>query len=390
MTKANVNNEKILITGGHLTPALAVIDEFKKYGYNDFLWIGRKKTMRKDVNLSAEFSVIQKDLNIPFKELTNGKIIRFWDVGSFFDFLFNIIKIPIGFIQSIFILLKDRPVIIISFGGYIAVPVVIAGWFLRIPIVTHEQTVVVGKANRIIAKFSKKIFVSWKESLKYFGKLKCKVTGNPVRKEIFSIETNNYKVNEGLKTIYITGGNQGAHIINKTVIQIIETLLAKYNVIHQTGLTSITNDFEKCDRLEKSLTGKTKGTYIVRGNIFGVEIGEVFGKADLVVSRAGANISTELLVLGKPAILIPIPWSLNNEQLMNAKMLGKTALAEIIEEKDLTPEALQENIEKSMKNIKNGKSFDGKSLKTAVKKAKEKVNLNAANIIVKEVLKMIQ
>jgi len=155
-------------------------------------------------------------------------------------------------------------------------------------------------------------------------------------------------------------------------------------------LTSVTNDFEKCDRLEKSLVGKTKGTYIVRGNIFGAEIGEVFGKADLVISRAGANISTELLALGKPAILIPIPWSLNNEQLMNAKVLEKIGLAEIIEEKDLTHEILQKSIEKAMKNIKDMKSFNGKSLKIAVKKAKEKVNLNAANIIVKEVLKMIQ
>jgi len=385
-----MNSKKILITGGHLTPALAVIEEFKKYGYNNFLWIGRKKTMRKDVNLSAEFRVIQKDLNIPFKEIATGKIIKFWDVSSFFDFLFNIIKIPIGFVQSLFVLLRCRPKVIISFGGYLAVPVVIAGWLLRIPSVTHEQTVVVGKANKIISKLSRKIFVSWKESLKYFNKSKCKVTGNPVRKEIFNIETNNYKVNEGLKTIYITGGNQGAHVINEAVIKIIEPLLAKNNVIHQTGLTSVTNDFEKCDRLEKSLVGKTKGTYIVRGNIFGAEIGEVFGKADLVISRAGANISTELLALGKPAILIPIPWSLNNEQLMNAKVLEKIGLAEIIEEKDLTHEILQKSIEKAMKNIKDMKSFNGKSLKIAVKKAKEKVNLNAANIIVKEVLKMIQ
>jgi len=229
-----MNSKKILITGGHLTPALAVIEEFKKYGYNNFLWIGRKKTMRKDVNLSAEFRVIQKDLNIPFKEIATGKIIKFWDVSSFFDFLFNIIKIPIGFVQSLFVLLRCRPKVIISFGGYLAVPVVIAGWLLRIPSVTHEQTVVVGKANKIISKLSRKIFVSWKESLKYFNKSKCKVTGNPVRKEIFNIETNNYKVNEGLKTIYITGGNQGAHVINEAVIKIIETLLAKNNVIHQT------------------------------------------------------------------------------------------------------------------------------------------------------------
>lgn len=387
---SNLAKEKtrFLLTGGHITPALAVIAELRRRGFNDSVFVGRRRTMRGDKRDSAEFEVISHRLGIPFINLTTGKIVRFSNISEFFDFLINISKLPLGFIRAFVILLKHRPKVIISFGGYLAIPIVICGKLLGIPSVTHEQTVVTGIANKIVAKFVNKVLVSWEESLKYFDKAKVVLTGNPVRQEVFNITTNSFVINEKLPTIYVTGGNQGAHVINETVSAIIEQLLKKYNVIHQTGLTSLTRDYEKCLSVEKSLTGKTKGVYIVKGTIYGPEIGEVFNRGDLLVSRSGANIATDILALGKLAILIPIPWSINNEQLKNAKMLEHIGVGKILEEKNLTSEVLLEAIEEGMKNIKRGKDFNGKSLKVTAKKAKEKVNLNAAKLIVDEVLKI--
>ncbi|MBU0976602.1 MAG: UDP-N-acetylglucosamine--N-acetylmuramyl-(pentapeptide) pyrophosphoryl-undecaprenol N-acetylglucosamine transferase [Patescibacteria group bacterium] len=381
---------KFLITGGHLTPALATIEELRSRGYTQFFWFGRKKTMTGDKNYSAEYEVVYKDLNIPFEDIVTGKIVRFKSVSSFISFLINIVKIPIGIIQSLFLLLKDRPTVIVSFGGYIAVPVVIAGWLLRIPIITHEQTVVTGIANKVVAKFAKKVLISWQESSGYFDKRKVIVSGNPVRKEIFNMTTDIYRVNEKLKTIYITGGNQGAHIINQNVLEIVEELLKSFNVIHQTGLTTVTRDFERCEKLEKSLTGRTKGTYIVRGSTYGPQIGEIFTKADLIVSRSGANICSDILALGKLAVLIPIPWTNQNEQFLNAKMLESLGVSIIIEEKDLTPNTLKDSIRKAMKNISKGKDFNNLNLKETEKKAKEKINLRAAEIIADVVIKMVR
>jgi UDP-N-acetylglucosamine--N-acetylmuramyl-(pentapeptide) pyrophosphoryl-undecaprenol N-acetylglucosamine transferase len=377
---------KFLITGGHLTPALAVIEELKARGFNDLVFVGRGKTMSGDKSLSAEYRVIYDDLRIPFENITTGKIVRFNDLKTLVEFVVNIIKIPVGFIQAFIILLRHKPKVIISFGGYIAVPIVIVGKIFRIPSVTHEQTVVLGLANKIVSKFVDKVLISWKESRKYFNKSKTIFTGNPVRKDVLTSVTNIYRLNTKLKTIYITGGNQGSHTINKNVEPILEKVLDKYNVIHQTGITTITNDFEKFERLSKTLTGRTKGTYIVKGNIYGAEIGEVFEKADLVVSRCGANTLTEILALGKLAILIPIPWSINNEQVKNAIMLEEVGLGSIIEEKDLTSEVLLESINSAFENMSRKKAFKGKVLSKTIVNARKYIKLDAAKRIVDELI----
>jgi len=368
-------NVKIMITGGHLTPAAAVIDELKQKGFNNFVWVGRRKTMTFDKNLSAEYRYIKDDLKIPFVNLNTGKIIRFNNIYTFFEFLVNILYILQGFINSFFILIKNKPNIIVSFGGYIAVPIVIAGWILRIPSITHEQTLVAGVANKIISKFAKKVLISWEDTRDYFKGKDVILTGNPIRKEVFEVITDNYKINKKLKTIFIMGGNQGAHVINETTIKILPLLLKNYNVIHQTGLTSVTGDYEKCERLEKSFHGKYKGIYIVKGYIFRSEIGEVFSKSDLFIGRSGANSVSEIIALNKNSVFVPIPWSLNNEQFYNAKLVEKSGLGIIIEENNLSPEMLMKQIKISINKNKV--------------KSKVKIELNAAFKITNEIISLL-
>lgn len=388
MTTLDKNDMKFLLTGGHLTPGIAVIRELRNRGYENFLWCGRRKTMKNDVEDSAEFRVIHEDMKVNFKDVTMGKIVRFLDLKTFLEFIENIIKIPIGFIQAFLTLLKYKPSIIISFGGYLAIPFVVVGKIFKIPSVTHEQTVVLGLANKIVSKFASKILISWEESKSYFPSNKTILTGNPVRSEVLNVTTDIFKLNEKLKTIYVTGGNQGAHILNKNVELIIENLLKKYNVIHQTGTTSVTNDFERLDRLSKSFVGKTRGTYIVKGTIYGPEIGEIFEKADLLVSRSGANICLDILATGNLAILVPIPWSINNEQFKNAKVLEDIGVGKILEEKELSSEKIEEYVDEAMKCIKKGKDFRGKSLKKTLKEARVRVKPDAARKIVDEILKV--
>jgi UDP-N-acetylglucosamine--N-acetylmuramyl-(pentapeptide) pyrophosphoryl-undecaprenol N-acetylglucosamine transferase len=201
-----------------------------------------------------------------------------------------------------------------SFGGYLALPVVICAWLLDIPVLTHEQTPVPGLANKIIAKFAKKV-----------------LTGIPLRKEILNLRP--------VKTsgIFVTGGNQGSHVIN----QASKDLFKKYKVVIQTG-DSKNHDYEELLKLNKH-------TYKF---LNALEMAKALNEANLVISRAGANICAELAYLGKPAILIPIPWSSGNEQMLNAKWLNDAGVAEILEQKDLNGKNLLKLADFMFKNLK--------------------------------------
>lgn len=142
--------KKIVITGGHLTPALAVMEKLREQGWQ-IVFFGRQHALEGDSSVSVEYQTITK-LGISFISLTAGRLQRSFTRYTVFSFL----KIPIGFIQSFYYLIKFKPTVILSFGGYVALPVALAGWMLKIPIVTHEQSVVPGLANKIIFKFAKK------------------------------------------------------------------------------------------------------------------------------------------------------------------------------------------------------------------------------------------
>lgn len=339
---------RIIITGGHLSPAFAVISELKKKGVEIF-FIGRKHPLEGDPSVSLEYKII-KDLGIPFLGIITGRLQRRFTAFS----LSSLFKIPLGFFESLWWVRKIRPDIILSFGGYLAVPVAVAGWFWRVPIITHEQTVISGLANRIISKFAHKICVSWPQSLKYFPFQKTVLTGNPIRKEVFQVKKNSqFPIisNYQLPIIYITGGTVGAHTLNEVVGEILPQLLEKYSLIHQCGDARVYKDYENLKLKLTNLKPKIKKRYFLTKYVAPADIGWVLNKADLVVSRAGANIITELAVLGKPAILIPLPWAGGREQLENAQILVKVGTAVILLQERLSPMSLFRTIEFLRKNL---------------------------------------
>jgi len=364
---------KVVVTGGHHTPALAVMEELKKRGNFEFHWIGHRVSLGGEHVVSAEFRTIER-LKIPFYSLRTGKFYR----TSIYEWL----KIPLGFFHALYLLAKIRPRLVISFGGYLAAPVVLAASLLRIPSVTHEQTVISGWANHFIATFAKKIFVSWPQSLSNFPKGKTLLTGNPLRKAIFEKKTDRFQFREKLPVIYVTGGKQGAHLINEAIRGALSKFLKKYNLIHQTGSAEAFKDYQRVIILRDQLPQLLRRRYIIQEYFGEEEIGAVYASADVVVGRSGANTVSELAALGKPAILIPISRASHREQLLNAQLLAKSGAALILKEEQLSPTSLLGAIDTV--------AADLSLYRRQASLTKKLVNLRAASRIANEVVSILE
>ncbi|MEX1068767.1 MAG: UDP-N-acetylglucosamine--N-acetylmuramyl-(pentapeptide) pyrophosphoryl-undecaprenol N-acetylglucosamine transferase [Patescibacteria group bacterium] len=362
----------ILITGGHHDPAVAVIAALKKRGRFRFFWVGHRYSLSGERTESVEFKTVTR-LGIPFYHLKTGKIYR--------SSLRELLKLPLGLLHALYLLLRLRPKLVVSFGGYLAAPVVLAAFLLRIPAVTHEQTVVFGWANRFISFFARRVFVSWKSSLKYFPSQKTVLTGNPVRDEVFEERTKRFRFRDGRPTVYVTGGKQGAHVINEAVRGALSQFLENYNLIHQTGAAEKFQDYQKLSILKDQLPKRLRDRYILQ-EYFGLEeIGAVYAAADIVVGRAGANTVTELAALGKPAILIPIPWVSRREQFLNAQILAERGAAVVLEEERLTSRALLEALKDIFANLKG--------YQKAAAGAKGLINPQTAERIASEIIELL-
>lgn len=335
---------KVLITGGHITPALAVIEELKKHPGVKIIFVGRKNALDFEKTLSFEYRSIKR-LGIKFIDLKAGRLTRTVSLIS----LINFLKFPLGFFAAFKILTREKPDIILSFGGYLALPIAVLGWLIRIPVFTHEQTLIPGLTNRIIGLFAKRIFISFPQAGQYFDRKKVVFTGNPLRSSIFSsrlVFRKPSQVNQGLtgggfnfaklkkttqetdkKVIYITGGSLGSHRLNLLIEAILPKLLKNFLVIHQTGDTKQFRDFERLSKINHR-------NYFIKRHFFDDEIGLIYSLADLVVGRAGANTVFELIVLKKPAVLIPLPWSAYGEQETQARLLKRKGVAEVFYQND--------------------------------------------------------
>ncbi|PIS14983.1 undecaprenyldiphospho-muramoylpentapeptide beta-N-acetylglucosaminyltransferase [Candidatus Shapirobacteria bacterium CG09_land_8_20_14_0_10_38_17] len=359
--------KRIIITGAHLTPALAIISELKERGNWQIYYLGRKYTLEGDKTPSAESQVLPQ-VGIKFIPIPAGRLQRKftrWTIPS-------LIRIPLGVIHSFWHLLKIRPDLVCSFGGYVSVPIVFAAWLLGIPSLTHEQTVVVGLANKINALFANKVAISFSDSAQFFPKKKVILTGNPLRQEIFKIGKPLFSLPKNRKTIYITGGSQGASVINQAVLEALPELIKNYNIIHQCG----NKEFPKIARKRKSLPVKWQQYYFLTGYVDPKDIGWVFKNAHLVISRGGANTILELAALGKPAIIIPIPWATHNEQMKNAKFLSDKGLAEILGQSKLNGQTLTQKIQKMNAHLNNYQKA-GEKIKKEINRQSSQSLVNA-------------
>jgi len=374
-----------MFTGGHMTPAIAVLQELTTIGGYDFVWVGQKYNQVGATDTSPEHKTVTK-LGVKFIDLRSGKLVRSWNrsVNDFILALQNLARIPWGFAKALFIILRERPQIVATFGGYIAVPIAFWARILGIKVLLHEQTVVTGVSNKYLGKLAHTICISWESSASYYPLQKTVFTGNPIRLEIFETAPK-IKFNNDLPVIYVTGGNQGSFIVNKAVIYGLSSLLDFTNVIHQTG--------EVVDTIELLKTipsfAAKKGEYRHQSFFYGNHMGAAMNQADLIISRSGANTVTELLALGKMSILIPIPWVTHNEQFLNAKVLADIGLGQIINQKELTTEGLVNLIKIGLAQVYTKLDWQNKALSQTQVSAKATIRLDAATLIGREIAKLL-
>ncbi len=268
---------------------------------------------------------------------------------SLWQQLLAILRIPKGFFQAVGIIRRFNPDIVIGVGGYASGPVVLAAKLMRKRVVIHEQNVIPGFTNRLLGRISDRIFLSFPDKLGIFDKAKTVLTGNPVREEILATQQRENRTEDrrGKKTtrlfnLLIVGGSQGAHAINRAIIEALDHLNEPERIefTHQTGA----NDLEWVEAAYSR-----HGTNADVRPFF-EDMATAYKNADLVVCRAGATTVAELTALGKPAIYIPFPFAVHNHQALNAGRVTEASGGELLLEADLDGQTLAEKIDGYLSN----------------------------------------
>jgi len=372
--------KKILIcgggTGGHLYPALAIIEYIKdNYPLCELLFIGTEKGLGKEL-------IPQSGVN--YKTVKSRGLIL---DGRIYRKILNIIKflysLTFGFFQSFKILLKFKPDIILGMGGYICAPVLSAGIFMSRKIVLHEQNYIPGRLNSFFSRFARYIFISFSDTGKYFKVKKDKIifTGNPVRKAVEQLknikpEFKKWGLEKGRFTIIAFGGSLGAEKINNTVINLYNYF--KDNDKIQILLICGRRFYNQLVKSKKNII-ESKGKFILKIFPYISEMQEIYRISDIIISREGANTISEIIECNIPSILIPYPYAVANHQFYNADFLAGKGKAIMIEDKDLNEEKIIEIIELFIKDDKK-RYKDMKNIEI------RNVKINSAEIIASKLM----
>ncbi len=347
--------KSLVFIGGHHNSALATIDWLRDNSKNlEFFWIGKKNIDSK--TYSPEYTEVTEK-KIPFFDLKAGKLYRTHSILYLPLVIYNLLLVPFGFFQALKYLNKIKPDLIVSFGGYMSVPVVFAGYLMGIKSVLHEQTSTIGLANEISSMFAEKIFTTWPiefyDSEKNSVKRKMEYTGLPIRNFVHLSHEKISFPRENYKTIYITGGKSGSLFINKVVIETINQLSDNFNLIWSAGRRVGEADYNAAIEAVNQLEESKRANIHVKEYFLEQEIGKVFATADFLITRGGAHTIYELALLKKPAIVIPLPVVSKNEQYKNGKILEEFGLATVLNQDDATPYKLLSEIENFSKEIDN-------------------------------------
>lgn len=323
---------------GHLYPIIAVSEKLKEIADKnsedaEFMLISVKSEMLDD---------IFKETKIPYKVIS-APISTKPDPMGF-------LKFPVGFIQALIHLFSFMPDAIFIKGGHVGVPIVLAAWLLRIPVMIHESDYSPQSVDKFISKFAKRIAISFEHSKdEYKSAKKIVFTGNPV---MSFIPTGNKEkarkdfVLSGEKpVVLILAGTMGAKLINDLVMEILPRLLEKYQIIHQCGITN----YEKIRLSVEKMNIHNLNDYHLFP-FFRNRAADAYAACDLVISRAGANTVSEIMNVGKPSILIPLSTAASDEQTKNAFYVSESGAAILVSEKNLKPNLLLSVIEEIFKN----------------------------------------
>ena len=349
-------------TAGHINPAIAIANKIKQENPNsEIIFLGTSRRLENDIVPRAGYSLKTIEAyglskNISLQSIKNN------------------IRTLKGVSQAKKIVKEFSPDIVIGTGGYICGAAILAAKKYKIPTLLHESNAFPGKAVKMLSKKVDTILISFEEARKNLPNAKNIVlTGTPTK--IKNLNLNKTQKNEilrkiGLKqdkpTILIFGGSQGAKAINDVIVEIINKKMYKnYQIIWAPGPIQ----FDIIKRHIKNMS-KLKDVKIVP-YIYNME--EVMNACDLVIARSGAMTITEISIVGKPSIFIPLPHVSNNHQEYNAKVLENVGAAKIILNKDLTPELLNKEIEQIISDEKNVITMGENAKKIAVNNVEDKI-----------------
>lgn len=316
-------------TGGHIQPAVATLQALRQRIPVEPLWIGSHTGFEADA-AAAE--------GVPFRRIATGKLRRYVSLHTPVDAL----RIPLGILQALRILRAARPDVVFSTGGFVSVPTVVAARLLKIPTLSHEQTAIIGLANRINARFCDVLALAYPIAATRLGRARTLVTGNPVRASLRHGDPEGIRqlgLDPAQPLVYVTGGALGAQAINQAVRATLPELLPHTQILHQCGPSTANGDYPRLLAAREALPAELQDRYVVVERL-GEELPAVYAAADLIVGRAGAGTVAEIATLGKPAIFIPLPRAGGDEQMRNARMLADADAAILLPQTELRPERL--------------------------------------------------
>ena len=314
--------KRIILTGGgtagHVTPNIALLPRLKELGY--------------DIQYIGAYTGIEKELiepfGIPYHGISSGKLRRYFSVQNFTD-PFRVLK---GFREAHKLIRQLKPDVIFSKGGFVSVPVVLAGKRCKVPVIIHESDMTPGLANKIAIPSAAKVCCNFPETLKSLPEGKAVLTGSPIRQELLSgnkiAAMDMCHFTSDKPVILVIGGSLGAVAVNNAVREALPELLKDFQIIHLCGKG-------KMDESLKDVEGYCQFEYIKN------ELRNLFALADIVISRAGANAICELLALHKPNLLIPLSANASRgDQILNARSFERQGFSLVLEEEQLTKETL--------------------------------------------------
>ena len=318
--------KRIILTGGgtagHVTPNIALLPRLKEFQY--------------DIHYIGSYNGIEKELieqfGIPYHGISSGKLRRYFSVQNFTD-PFRVIK-GLGEARKLVKILQ--PDVIFSKGGFVSVPVVLAGKSQHVPTIIHESDMTPGLANKISLPSATKVCCNFPETLEHLPEGKAVLTGSPIRQELLSGDK--FKAREFLgftsdkPVIMVVGGSLGSVAVNEAVRGILPELLKDFQVVHLCGKGKIDDSL-------KNLDGYAQFEYIKD------ELKDLFALTDIVISRAGANAICELLALHKPNLLIPLSANASRgDQILNARSFERQGDSVVLEEEELNKQVLLDSI----------------------------------------------
>ncbi|HEB37012.1 MAG TPA: undecaprenyldiphospho-muramoylpentapeptide beta-N-acetylglucosaminyltransferase [Candidatus Aminicenantes bacterium] len=350
-----MKEKKIIISGGgtagHLYPALAVGDKLKeKDPALHLTFIGSRREVEK--NIMKHYQVNFVALKIEGIKGRGLKAVK------------SLLLLPLSFLKSFVILLRLRPGLVIGAGGYSSGPIVLLASLMKIPTLILEQNLYPGFTNRLLIPWVRQAVVSFKSSLPSFKK-KGIFIGNPVREAFYNLSP---KEKSEKFTVLIFGGSQGSHFLNKTLIASLPLLkkeIKNLRIFHQTGK----KDYEwvKKNYAQNGFKEVTVAPYFF-------EMADYFQKSDLIICRAGATTIAELIASQKASLLIPFSQATDNHQYFNARELEKIRGAEIILEKEFTPDIFADKIFSFLRNRDKITLMEKNLVRLKTEKVSEKIS----------------